>query len=214
RWTLKVAPPRPKPRFSESAASIRTSSPAALRLRSSMTQAGLFSSTREDRRPSRGRRSRNSSERQWRPHPPLPRLDGKRLRTSSRRPSSRPCQTSNSQKSRSRDWRSNRIRSLSPSQCQRPSRTSSPHSTCRAATAPVQDDVPEIETIDIQFEQPEPYQEPPHRREAPHPAQTSRAATPPKLTPRKAPEPVQEEEPVEELQEEIEEEVEEVEEER
>jgi len=83
-----------------------------------------------------------------------------------------------------------------------------------AATAPVQDDVPEIETIDIQFEQPEPYEETPHRREEPHPAPTSRAATPPKLTPRKAPEPVQEEEPVEELQEEIEEEVEEVEEER
>jgi len=80
-----------------------------------------------------------------------------------------------------------------------------------AASAPVQDNVPEIDTIDLQLEHPELHEEKPHRHEekphrheeTSHPAPVSKA--PPKAPTPRAPEPVVEKE-VEEVEEEVEEE--------
>ncbi|PYO45463.1 MAG: hypothetical protein DMD72_15275 [Gemmatimonadetes bacterium] len=80
-----------------------------------------------------------------------------------------------------------------------------------AARAPVQDNVPEIDTIDLQLEHPELHEEKPHRHEErpahqeekPHPAPVSKA--PPRVPTPRAPEPVEEEEP-EQVEEEVEEE--------
>jgi len=80
-----------------------------------------------------------------------------------------------------------------------------------AARAPVQDNVPEIDTIDLQLEHPELHEEKPHRHEErpahqeekPHPAPVSKA--PPRVPTPRAPEPVEEEE-AKEVEEEVEEE--------